>query len=71
MGFPSLILGGVAIWLGVWVKKSFSGNTASEVANLYAWAGIITGAIGVILGAVMTFIMVSGIGLGMLDAASR
>lgn len=47
---PSFIFGGLAIWLGIWVLQNFRGTTASEFANLYAWAGIILGSLGVMMG---------------------
>lgn len=49
-GVPSILLGGVAIWLGIWVRKNYRGNTASEMANVLSWVGTIVGGIGIILG---------------------
>lgn len=60
-GVPSILLGGAAVWLGMWVRKNFSGSTASEAANLYAWIGIITGGIGVILGVLVTIFTILGL----------
>lgn len=68
--FPSLLLGGAAIWLGVWVLKNYRGNTASELANLWAWMGIITGTIGMILGLVGSILLLTGVGAGLVGAAS-
>ena len=59
-GIPALILGGVAIWLGVWVQKNFRGSTASEFANLWAWFGIILGSIGIVLGIIALIMIVLG-----------
>lgn len=67
---PSLILGGLAIWLGVWVKRNYRGNTASEIANLLAVFGIVFGSIGVLLGVIGVGMMIIG-GLGALADAAR
>jgi hypothetical protein len=62
-GIPSLALGGLAIWLGVWVQQNYRGTTASEFANLYAWVGIIFWSIGLLLGLIGVVILtVSGAG---------
>lgn len=68
-GVPSLIFGSAAVWLGLYVQKNFRGSTASEVANIYAWVGVITGVIGIILGFVALLLGLSGSAIGLLDAA--
>jgi|GEM_PF-4071837 hypothetical protein len=50
LGIPSIILGIAAILLGIWVRKNYRGNTASEMANVLSWVGTITGALGILLG---------------------
>ncbi len=62
LGLPSMILGGAAIYLGIWVRKHYRGNTASEVANLWGLIGIIAGSIGLVLGAIsLVFWIFTGI----------
>lgn len=69
-GAPSIALGALAIWLGIYVKKNFRGNTASELANLYALVGIITGGIGILLGVIsLIFVLFFG-GLSALSGAA-
>lgn len=58
--FPSLIFGGLAIWLGIWVVANYRGTTASEFANLYAWVGIIFGSPGIMLGLIGAVMMIAG-----------
>lgn len=73
-GVPSLILGSLAIWLGSLVRKNFRNSTTGEIANVYAWVGIITGIIGVVLGAIaLIFVLITGggtIGFGILTETS-
>jgi hypothetical protein len=61
LGFPSILLGGTAIWLGVWVQRNYTGNTASEFANVGSWMGMIVGGIGVVLGIISSFMWLFGI----------
>lgn len=66
-GFPSLILGALALWLGLYVKKNFRGSTASEIANIYAWLGMITGVIGILLGLIVVLGMLTGGAVSVLE----
>lgn len=66
-GFPSLVLGALALWLGIYVKKNFRGSTASEIANIYAWLGMICGVIGIILGLIIVLGMLTGGAVSVLD----
>lgn len=70
-GVPSLIFGGLAIGLGIWVQKHYTGNTASEFANVGSWMGMIAGGIGLLLGLIMTGMLLFGTGVSVLDAISR
>lgn len=73
-GLPSIVLGAIAIVLGVWVRKHYRGNTASEAANVASWVGTIAGGIGIVLGVIAVIMWLlggAGIGLGILDEASR
>ena len=69
-GIPSLLLGATAIWLGLYVRKNFRDSTASEVANLYAWIGIISGSIGVVLGAICFILLLFGSGASLFQEAT-
>jgi hypothetical protein len=68
---PSLILGGAAIWLGVWVRQNYRGTTASEFANLYAWIDIILGSIGLLFGLIGVALMIIGGTASIVDALRR
>lgn len=61
LGFPSVLMGGAAIALGIWVQKHYTGNTASEFANVLSWMGMIVGGIGVVLGVISSFMWLFGI----------
>lgn len=73
-GLPSIVLGAIAIVLGMWVRKNYRGTTASEAANVASWVGTIAGSIGIVLGiiaVIMWLVTGAGLGLGILDEMSR
>lgn len=67
LGLPSVILGGGAILLGLWVQRHYSGNTASEFANVGSWMGMITGGLGILLGIVSSLMWLFGVAGSILE----
>lgn len=70
-GVPSILLGALAIFLGIWVRKNYRGTTASEAANVASWIGTIAGSIGIVLGIVSAIAWLLGGGAAVLDVLSQ